>query len=96
MTEKFKHVYHFHRNLKEGPGGTGAIMDWCYEQGGERKVNWDVWSKFHSGGAGYPVSVDVGLTIEDDETALAFELAFNVKESRIGDDYLLKYVTKSV
>jgi len=91
-----KHIYHFHDSLKaNGHYGTNAIIEWCCEQGGERKVDWDIRTKFHSGGGGQPVSVAVGLHIADDETALAFELAFNVKEIRIGEDLKLKCVKAS-
>ncbi len=89
-----KHVYHFHESLV-ATNGIKLVIDWCYAQGGERKVDWNIQSKFHSGGAGNPIKVEVGLQIEDDETALAFELAFNVKEIRVGEERLLKYVTRS-
>ncbi len=70
------------------------ILAWCYECAGERKVEWDIWTKLHSGSAcANPVTMDIGLKIADNETALAFELAFNVKEISLDEDMWLKYIT---
>lgn len=85
-----KHVYHFNKNTDVK--FQARILEWCYAQAGARKTDWDLWTKFHSGGGGNPISVDVGVKIENDEVALAFELAFNVSQIRLGKNCFLKAV----
>jgi hypothetical protein len=82
MNAVMNYVYYFHVDMNDAL--TDRVIEWCLRNGGEINKDWALYTKVEE--------LKVGVQFEEKEVATLFELSFDIRPVKMGDEVVLKYI----